>query len=86
MTMSPTELALIAVHRSPLVRLDAICDHYFNLKPAIAARRARLNQLPVPTWRSVTRKSPYLVHVHDLAEWIDKSRESASTSWSKSQL
>lgn len=29
--MTPTEIMLLAVHRSPVVKLDDICKQWFNL-------------------------------------------------------
>ena len=84
--MTQTELTLLAIHRAPAVPLADICERYFNIKPKVADRRARLNQLPVPAWRLGTQKSPFMVHVKDLAERIDTARESAAESWKKSQL
>lgn len=80
---SDTLLHLLAVHRSPVVPLREICERYFGLKPAIADRRARLRQLPVPAYRLTTQKSPWLVSIVDLARHLDDTRAKARSDWDK---
>lgn len=44
----------------------------------LAYERAAVNQLPVPTFRaSESQKAPRLVHVDDLARWLDEQRARA---------
>jgi hypothetical protein len=84
--MSPTEFQLLAIHKGP-VPLDEICERYLRLSREEAMRQAALNQLPFPTFRlSPSRKAPILVHLSDLANHIDTSRESAKSAWEHSQV
>lgn len=85
--MTPTELSLIAVYKSPVIPLLEISKKYLNLGPEQAARQAAINELPFPTFRlNDSRKAPLLVKVTDLAAHIDRVSEKAQGDWSKSQV
>ena len=85
--MSPTEMQLIATLRSPVVRLDAICDTYLNMPIHRANDMASMHMLSVPTFRlSDSRKAPRMVKVSDLAELIDTQAAQARAHWENSQL
>ena len=82
-----TALLLAARFESPTVRLDAICEEFFGLTPVKANEYASLEQLPVPTFRlRESNKSPRLVHLDDLARWIDSQRGKANAEWEKAQV
>ncbi|MCP1290899.1 pyocin activator protein PrtN [Chromobacterium haemolyticum] len=82
-----TAFLLMAQYERPVLKLDDICEEYFGLSPAEARRRANLNTLPVPTMRlAESQKAPVMVHIDDLAQFIDKQRQSAKESWERSQL
>lgn len=84
--MTDTEIMLLAVHRSPLIPLAAICKAHFNLSPAEAAREAAFNRMPVPVFRlRVSNRAPYMVHVRDLAAFADSRAADAARSWERSQ-
>lgn len=83
---SDTEVQLLALYRTPAIPLHDICERYFSLKPRNADRRARLNQLPVPAFKLNSQKSPYMVHIKDLAAHIDNTHDGATKVWRKSQL
>ncbi len=79
-TLSKTELELLAIHRSPVVRLEDICQPYLNLNYPQARDRAAMHILGVPTFRlRESRKAPLLVRLSDLAEFIDRCAAEAST-------
>ncbi len=85
--MSPTEIALLATHRSPIILVRNICETYFGVGYERACQLAALNRLPVPTfklWES--NKAPLLVGSRDLAEYIDRTTEAARAAWGRSQL
>lgn len=85
--MTPTETMLLAVHRSPVIPLEDICEKLFGLRIPEARRQAALNILPVPAWRAVeSQKGPLLVHLVDLAKFVDTKAEDASAAWTKSQI
>lgn len=75
---SPTLFMLMAAHDGgPTVRLDEVAELYFGLSPRTAQARATAGTLPVPAFRA-TQKSPYLVHLLDLAGYIDAQRKEAA--------
>lgn len=85
--MTPTLVMLLAVHRSPLVKLADISEHYFNLEPKGAYAKAALNLLPVPTWRLIdSKKAPLMVRLSDLADYIDTQGDAQKERWEKSQI
>ena len=85
--MTDTEIALIAVHRTPVIPLDAICKEQFNLSPVEARREAALNRLPVPTFKlRDSARAPFMVHAKALAEFIESQAAAASAAWERSQL
>lgn len=84
---SDTQLQLLALHRAPAVRLEAICEHYLNLSPVVARQRAALNTLPFPTFRMTdSGKAPLMVKIVDLAKHIDATHEVASAEWENSKV
>lgn len=81
-----TAFALLARFESPTVKLEAICDEFFGMGKDVAYARANLNELPVPTFRATeSQKAPRLVHVDDLAKWLDEQRAAARAEWEKSK-
>ena len=84
--MSPTEMQLLAVHRTPAVPLADICDKYLSLSYREASRKAAMNALPLPAFRMTdSQRAPYMVRITHLAELIDRSTECAKASWDTSQ-
>lgn len=85
--MSPTEIQLLAIHRSPVVNLDDICEPYLNMKAKTARREAAANLLPFPAFKIAENKfAPWGVKLSALAEYIDSRAEKAEDSWKRSQL
>lgn len=85
--MTPTELSLIAVYKSPVIPLLEISKKYLNLGPEQASRKAALNELPFAAFRMTdSRKAPWMVKTSDLAAHIDRVSEKAQGDWSKSQV
>lgn len=85
--MTKTETMLLAVHRSPVVPLSAICDQYFNCCIKVASNRAALNRLPVPAWKLLnSQKAPFMVRITDLAEYIDSQGDIERVRWKQSQI
>lgn len=82
-----TAFALMAVHDAAVLPLDEVCVKYLGCSPAVARRRAQLNELPFPTFRlSESQKAPIFVRVSDLAEYIDNSAERARERWGHAQV
>ncbi len=82
-----TAYALLARFETPTVPLERICEEFFGMKKEKAYERAALNELPVPTFRAAeSQKAPRLVHIEDLARWLDQQRAKARKEWDKSQV
>jgi len=76
-----TELMLLLKYDSPVVKLNDCLDE-LGLAKVDANRRASENSLPVPTFRMrESQKSPRLIHVEDLAAYIDEQHEAAQKTW-----
>lgn len=81
-----TAFALLARFESPTVKLEDICDEFFGMARDKAYQKASLNELPVPTFRaSESQKAPRLVHVDDLAHYLDQQRAAARAEWERSK-
>ena len=76
--MKPSTLSLL-IQRfgGPDVSLEAIRADYFGLDQGQAHRKAAEGTLPIPTYRTGTRKSPWRVDLADLAKLIDERRAEA---------
>ena len=69
-----TVFMLLAQYEKPVVPLKDICSEYFGLSYQTARQRANAGMLPIPKFRT-SQKSDYLVHLTDLASYIDQQRE-----------
>jgi len=72
-----TIFMLLAQFEKPVVPLKEICGEYFGLSHQTARVRANAGQLPIPAFRT-SQKNDYLVHLADLAAYIDQQREKES--------
>jgi hypothetical protein len=71
----------------PQVPLKEICDSILNISFSTAQRKARLHELPFPTFRlGLSQKSPWLVSLDDLAVFINKQTSTARKDWKRMQL
>ncbi|WP_374053693.1 pyocin activator PrtN family protein [Xenorhabdus taiwanensis] len=74
-----TTFLLMAEFETSQIPLSAIAEKYLKLSPATAERKANEGKLKIPTYKmNDSQKSPRIVHVHDLAEYIDGQRELAA--------
>jgi hypothetical protein len=81
-----TVFLLMAEFEAATIPLSAIAEKYLGLKPATAETHARTARLPFPTFRmGESQKSPRLVHVEDLANFIDTRRKEASEEYDHCQ-
>ncbi|KZE25333.1 pyocin activator PrtN family protein [Crenobacter luteus] len=81
-----TIFMLLAQYESPVVKLSDICS-FFGLSENTANERASLNRLPIPTFRlEKSQKAPRMVHLQDLADFIDRQRKEATKQWERSQI
>lgn len=71
-----TVFLLMAEFETSQVPLSVVAEKFLNLTPAYADKKAALCELPFPTYRDdSSQKAPRMVHISDLAEWIDKQRD-----------
>ena len=63
------------------IPLEQVAAEYLNLAPDKARREAAMARLPFPAYRAGSQKSPWMVRVTDLAEWLDKKRDEAEKEW-----
>lgn len=78
-----TVFLLMAEFNSPTIPLEQIREKYFNLSKAEAERKAKRHDLPVPAFRTGGQRSPWFVHVEDLANWIDELQAKQRENWRK---
>lgn len=83
-----TEDQLLKIYGAPIVKLADICEQYLGNKHYQARVRANMNALPFPAFRldPTSHKSPWMVSLHDLAEFIDARSNAGRVLWKKSQL
>ncbi|KGA39565.1 pyocin activator protein PrtN, phage related protein [Pectobacterium odoriferum] len=74
-----TMFLLMAEFNTATIPLSDIAERYLGMKPATADRKAGAGDLPIPTFRlGDTQKAPRMVHVKDLADFIDNRRTQAA--------
>lgn len=72
---------------NPLVELDKIAEEFLKMSIATARRKANNYDLPFPVIRlGNSQKSPYVVHITELAKYIDNLTEQATARWEKFQM
>ena len=73
-----TQLALIAEFEAVVIPLETVAEKYFNQSKRNAYANANRQAYPFKVFRLGDQKSPWLVHVSDLADYIDKTREKSA--------
>jgi len=77
-----TVFMLLAQYETPAVKLELICEDYFNMGYRTASQKAKAGSLPVPAFQcGNSQKSTWFVHVNDLAKLIDDRRKQARFDW-----
>jgi Pyocin activator protein PrtN len=82
MAGSRTLFLLIAEFGCGQIPIDR-CAHHFGMSSGEAKKAAARQQLPVPTYRLGSQKSPWLISAEDLANYIDEQRRKAQEDWSR---
>ncbi|CNK43292.1 Pyocin activator protein PrtN [Yersinia mollaretii] len=73
-----TMFLLMAEFEMAVIPLSVLADKYLSMSPATADKKANAGDMPIPTFRiGNTQKSPRMVHVQDLADFIDEQRRKA---------
>jgi len=71
----------------PLIPLKEICDMLLDIAYSTAVRKARINELPFPTMRlGDSQKAKCVVHINDLAAYIDNENNHARAEWKRAQV
>lgn len=85
--MTKTEQQLLEIHKAPFVRLADICALYLNCNYAWARQKAALHTLPFPAFQMSddSQKSPWVVHITDLAAYLDERTRLGRAAWTRSQ-
>jgi len=69
---------LMADFETPSILLADISEHYLGMKPATADKKAGYGDLPLATFRiGDGQRFLQMVHVSNLAEFIDKRKKEA---------
>ena len=61
----------IVIKRTGAIRLSEAC-HWFGLDTTTALKRASSQSLPVPVFKGKSNKSPWLVKLDDLAQYLNE--------------
>lgn len=78
-----TVFMLMAEFETSQIPLSVIAKKFLNLTEAVADKKANLGELPFPVYRDTTsQKSIRMVHINDLAEWIESERTKAKKEFS----
>lgn len=64
-------------------KAEAVAEKYLGINKRECQWRASKGELPFPTFRAETRKSPLLCDLRDVAEWIDRVRLENKKDWEK---
>ncbi|EEB44695.1 hypothetical protein PROVALCAL_03202 [Providencia alcalifaciens DSM 30120] len=73
-----TVFLLMAEFETSQIPLATIAEKYLKMSSTTAERKANAGELPIPTYRlNDSQKSPRIIHVNDLAEYIDRQRNDA---------
>lgn len=82
--MLTTELMLYGKYKKPVINLSECCDEVLGLCHKNAREAARRCELPFPVIKARdTRQAPYLVHIRDLARYLDDTFDSARDDFKK---
>ncbi|MEG0280328.1 MAG: pyocin activator PrtN family protein [Morganella sp. (in: enterobacteria)] len=73
-----TVFLLMAEFETSQIPLAVVAKKFLNMTESYADKKANLGELPFPVYRDTTsQKAVKMVHINDLAEWIDSARELA---------
>lgn len=82
-----TKYALHARFGTPIVALADICEEFFHINAETANGKANSQSLPIPSFRMEDHKrSPFMVHLDDLATHIETCREQVLTEWQEKAI
>jgi len=77
---------LYARFESPTVELSKVSEEFFGYKIRTAKEKIKAQDFPIPTFTLTEgERAPVLIHVEDLAKYIDKKLEQAREEWQSVQ-
>ena len=77
-----TNFALLARFESPVIELKIVCEEFFGIKPKTAEQKVKGCDFPIPTFKlRDSERSPTLIKIEDLANYIDKRYAEAENEW-----
>lgn len=76
-----TVFLLMAEFETATIPLEKVAEKYLGMEPEHAARLARTLKLPIPAFRLGGQKSKWVVHLDDLARYIDACRDEQAKAW-----
>lgn len=79
-----TVFLLMAEFETSQIPLAVVAKKFLNMTESYADKKANLGELPFPVYRDTTsQKSIRMVHIIDLAKWIDEERKKAHHNFNK---
>ena len=73
---------LIQFSNRVVITIDEIAELYLGIPPNTAKNKARTGDLPFPVFKmGESAKSPYVVHIDDLARYINERCLEAERLW-----
>jgi hypothetical protein len=73
-----TYATLLVEHEHTMVPLSKLCEPIFGLNEERAKQLAKSDGMPLPVFRMGGLRSPWMIHLADLAELIDTQRTAAA--------
>ncbi|RGP37946.1 pyocin activator PrtN family protein [Pseudotabrizicola alkalilacus] len=75
-----TLMMLLAKHEAPVISAEVCCKEYFPpLTLPVFMKKINAGEIPLPLIRmEPSQKGAKMVHLTDLAEYIDQKREAAA--------
>ncbi|MCW7553614.1 pyocin activator PrtN family protein [Endozoicomonas gorgoniicola] len=82
--MLTTELMLYGKYKSPVIKLEDCCKEVTGLSYKKACESINKGDWPFPVSRAyASTRAPYLVHIRDLAKYLDDTFASARDDYEK---
>lgn len=78
-----TTFLLMAEFGQSDIPLETVAVRYLGLDEKAARAKANRGELPFPAFRAGSQKSPWMVRITDLADWLDAEHAKAADDWRK---
>lgn len=80
-----TVFLLMAEFGQADIPLEILASKYLGMSRKESAMKAMRGELPFPAFRMGSQKSPWMVRVTDLAEYLDSARKKSTQDWEARQ-